>query len=151
MSIDYALTDEADASEEVKAQVRAILASAETTPSEAWVRNVYGYFRSMYAPESGSRNVSEAVSDRDNTLPPERHLGYLTVKEYFPTHEPRTDLIADPGKGYGAYPCVKCGQTVQYEARYDAHVTVSTRVAAGCGTVWEYGKDCPQGGAHSVE
>jgi hypothetical protein len=68
--------------------------------------------------------------------PPEHHLGYLCVREYFPDHEPRLDLIADPGDGYGAHPCLKCGKTIQYEARYDAWC------------VFGSGPACPEGGQH---
>jgi hypothetical protein len=76
-------------------------------------------------------------------LPPAgHHLGYLCVREYFPEHEPRLDLIADPGDGYGAHPCAKCGQLVQYEARKDALCVVTS------GSRWTYNADCPEGGNH---
>lgn len=91
------------------------------------------------APEiSAHREVTVAY-------PPERHLGYLTVKEYFPEHAPRLDLIADPGRGYGSYPCAKCGQRVQYEAREDALCVIS----GGYG--WKADPVCPKGGAHLLE
>jgi hypothetical protein len=75
-------------------------------------------------------------------LPAERHLGYLCVRSYFPDHQPRTDLIADPGTGYGSYPCVKCGKRVQYEARQDAFAEVLA------GLEWRVSTDCPGGGKH---
>lgn len=148
--ISYALTDEADAAESIKATVRNLLERAQREPSELWVRNVYGYFRSMYAPESGTRNVSDAISDSSNSLPAERHLGFLCVREYFPDHEPRLDLIADPGKGYGSYPCLKCDERVQYEARFDALVKVTTRLSGSGITQWSYAVECFDGSAHVI-
>lgn len=104
--------------ENVKAQARTMLANATLVASEAWLNQVYAYFHNCYAPESGSRDVSESVSDPTNALPATRHLGYLHVREYFPDHEPRTDLILG-ADGYGARPCVRCSQSVQYEASID--------------------------------
>jgi hypothetical protein len=75
-------------------------------------------------------------------FPPEHHLGYLCVKSYFPDHAARLDLIADPGQGYGSYPCVKCGTAVQYEAREDAYAEVLP------GMRWRVSTECPAGGTH---
>jgi|SRR5215469_2873528 len=76
-------------------------------------------------------------------LPPEYHLGYLLVKEYFPGEQPRLDLIADPGEGYGAHKCAKCGEHVQYESRHDAFCVVKTQP-------WSYNPVCPaDGGRHT--
>lgn len=98
---------------------RRIVDASTLTCSEPWMRHVYAYMRSMYAPESGTRNVSDAISDRTNSLPPERHLGFLAVKAHFPDHEPRIDLIRDDYQGYGSYPCIHCDKRVQYEPRID--------------------------------
>jgi hypothetical protein len=69
-------------------------------------------------------------------LPPdEHHLGYLLVKQYFPDHTPRTDLILNPVITTGA--CVRCGQGVQYEARKDA-LCVAYRDGQ-----WVYDETCP--------
>lgn len=169
-------------------RAKRILAEAQTDPSEAWVRNVYAYFRHSYSPDGADRNVSNAVSyhgkttadkcrcgasfntpqalighiagkrrdlpgrtgqvlhhkvDGEKPQPPEHHLGYLCVREYFPEHTPREDLIADPGRAYGGYPCDKCGQRVQYEARQDSWCVVKT-------SPWSYDPDCPEGGHHEV-
>jgi hypothetical protein len=165
-----------DVPEPVQARAQQIMADARLVYSERWVRSVYGYFRNSYAPPSGSRDVSDAVSTgkvhcvcgdefwnerglarhvelkgdgHHRVFPPappaERHLGYLTVHDYFPGHAPRLDLIADPGAGYGAHPCAKCGQQVQYEARRDALCVVTP------GRHWSYNAGCPQGGAHLVD
>lgn len=149
-SIQYALRDEADASPLIKTQAERIINQARLICSEAWVRNVYGYFRNMYAHESGSRNASKAVSDKTNSLPPERHLAVLCIREYFPEHKPRVDLINDPGKGYGSWPCIKCGERVQYEARADAYAIVKTRVSGSGRTQWSYLTECAEGGAHEI-
>jgi len=185
--LDYLITNEdSDVPADVQARAQRIMDSAELTCSEAWVRNVYGYFRNSYSPDGEDRNVSHAVStgklhcrcgeefwngkglaahlSRHQTaftafgvsvpvapghgqvyppLPPaEHHLGYLCVREYFPEHTPRLDLIADPGQGYGSYPCLKCGKRVQYEARVDGFAEVIP------GARWRYVIECPAGGQH---
>lgn len=150
-NLDYALTDEANADPVLREEVRRIIDSAVLVESEAWVRSVYGYFKNMYAPESGDRNVSNAVSDPTNSLPPERHLAVLCVREYFPDHKPRTDLISDPGKGYGAWPCDKCGERVQYEARFDAYAIVRRRIDGSGMTIWKFLTECGKGGKHAVD
>jgi hypothetical protein len=169
--IDYLFQNEyGDVSPELQAQARKIMDEAELACSESWVRSVYGYFRGSYSPDGTDRNVSNAVhpatacecgyqrwsakaleihlsesyGHRAMELPPaDHHLGYLTVRKYFPGHQPRTDLIEDPGKGYGSYPCSKCGQQVQYEARKDAWCVVKV-------TPWSWNPDCPEGGQHEV-
>jgi hypothetical protein len=77
-------------------------------------------------------------------LPAEHHLGYLCVRSYFPEHTPRLDLIADPGQGYGSYPCVKCGKPVQYEARVNGFAEAEPSARNGL----NYVTDCPSGGKH---
>lgn len=81
-----------------------------------------------------ARYVAEVRAEMD----PERHAAVAFVRKYFPDHEVRLDLIADPGKGSGSYPCTKCGQAVQYEARVDALAVF--RQANG--------EQCPKGGSH---
>lgn len=135
ISMDYALSD-LYTPQAVKDQIQRIFDKSPMVPSRNWIRHVYGYFRNSYAPESGSRNVSDAVS----TGPADRHLGYLMVKRYFPDHEPDIDLIRDPGKGYGSYPCTKCGQRVQYEAKVDGYVISPSKFTT-----------CPNGGSHLQE
>jgi hypothetical protein len=136
-----------DGSADVTEEARRILDAAPLACSELWVRSVYGYFRSMYAPESGTRDVSEAVCDPVNELPAERHLAVLCIREYFPDHEPRTELIRAPGYsyGYGMWPCVKCDTPVQYAARRDALCVVTVR-----GSVWCYDAECAEGGSHAL-
>jgi hypothetical protein len=176
-SVEGALEDPyGDIQPEVKAQARRIFADAELVCSEAWLRNVYGYFRYSYSPDGAERNVSKPVSwkpfpcscgysasrtraDLQSHMdskgithqpaitpqpPAEHHLGYLCVREYFPDHRPRVDLIDNPGRGYGQYPCDKCGQPVQYEARKDAWCVVTI-------SPWRYNESCPSGGKHEVQ
>lgn len=163
-------------------RAKRILAEATTTPSEAWVSHVYGYFKHSYSPDGVNRNVSDAISTskvhcacgedfwnrkglnrhidtaraaavgpkgrpaRGNAghyevakpLPPaEHHLGYLLVKSYFPDHTLRLDLI-ESGGSYGSRTCAKCGENVQYEARWDKYAKFGS------------GPDCPKGGDHEV-
>lgn len=262
-AIDYALTDEANASPAIHKAVQRIMDEAELIPSELWIRHTYGYFRNSYAPEDGDRNLSRSIThnpakiavnatrkalastyentdgfaddpnyrdgsqrpmraarrgyevtskrdgsevfvyaladdgsrygalnlledhaetltdngyadvriedpqDRDGQLIPERvratvpvkidpidpnrHLAVLCIRKYFPDHEPRLDLIEDPGKGYGAWPCTKCGETVQYEARLDKWAKVTTRMDGTGMTHWTRSGECSEGGDHTVD
>lgn len=261
-ALDNALADDFDGSDYIKDRVRRMLDEANLVESDLWIKSVYGYFRTMYAPEDGSRDVSEAIShdpaaiaaaaarkaladtyeatdgfrddpnyrdgsakplraarrgykatakadgsevfvytladdgstygalhlledhaetltdngfadvrieepqDRDGEFIPERvratvpvkidpidparHLAVLTIRQYFPDHEPRLDLIESPGTGYGAHPCTKCGATVQYEAKFDKRAKVDTRVDGKGMTHRTYGTECPEGGDHTV-
>jgi hypothetical protein len=124
--------------ESARERARKLLDDATIVESEMWVRHVYGYFRSMYVAEDGSRNASDLIADRSGALPAERHAAVAMIRQYFPEHEPRTDLIADSSYCYGSYPCVKCGQRVQYEAKVDA-LAVFDR---------SNGEQCSEGGAH---
>lgn len=83
-------------------------------------------------------------------IDPNRHLAVLCIREYFLDHEPRLDLIADPGRGYGSYPCTKCGERVQYEAKFDKLTKVNTRIKPYGGTEWTYETECPKGDDHTV-
>lgn len=149
--VDYALNPEANASPALRAQVEKIMSETASEPSDLWIRFVYGYFRNSYAPEDLSRNVTRSVTDPGNSLPPGRHLAVLMIQEYFPDHQPRTDLITDPGKGYGSWPCNKCGERVQYEAKLDKLAVVSWRMTGYGGTVWSYAAQCPEGGDHATD
>lgn len=93
--------------------------------------------------------VRAAVPVKIERIDPNRHLAVLCIREYFPDHEPRLDLIDDPGDGYGASPCVKCGDRVQYEARLDKLCKVTTRMV-GMMTHWTRDPECPKGGDHEV-
>jgi hypothetical protein len=139
--------------EHIRKRAAEILATATRIPSELWVQSVYGYFRGMYAPNGETwTNAGDLLSAReaDQPYPAEWHAGYVWVKKFFPDHEPRTDLIADSGKGYGSYACVKCGERVQYEARLDALAIVSTRLSGSGITQWSYITECTTGGVHAV-
>lgn len=102
--------------EPIKARIRAhIEAHDRPEMTEEWVRSVYAYFRHCYSPDGEDRNVSRCDivkpnpdgdgyvwgtfgRDRvtDEPPPAERHLAYLCVREHFPDHTPRLDLIAAP-------------------------------------------------------
>jgi hypothetical protein len=124
----YAAVDDAAASHvpaDIRDQARTILGKAQRRYPERWIAQVYGYFQSMYVSYSGSRDVNDLISDRTNALPAERHAAVAFIRQYLPDHPPRTDLITNPGTGYGSYPCVHCGRRVQYSARSDALVLVT--------------------------
>lgn len=131
-TIEHALDPQSQASEQVQARVRAIMASSELVCSELWLRSVYGYFRNCYAAEDGSRDVSRCRIDSTHSLPSQVHLAVVYVRQFFPDHSPREDLIADPGRGYGVHACLNCGLQVQYEARADALVALTGDNRAIC-------------------
>ena len=261
-ALDYALSDDFDGPDAIRDRVRKMIDAATLVESDMWIKQVYGYFRTAYAPEpkpgeKPDRNVSNAVyhdpaaiaagaarkaladeygkpgvlagltADDENyrdgskkplraarrgyevtakgdgsevfvytladdgsrygmlhvlqdhaaaleetgftnvriegpqtrdgvfipervratnpvpiePIDPERHLAVLTVRHYFPDHTPRLDLIADPGKGYGSWPCTKCGERVQYEAKFDKLARFTDR---------SDDPGCPQGGDHTI-
>lgn len=90
--------------------------------------------------EYPSLNKGPKVTADDPRIKPEHHAAFLLVRRYFPDAEPRLDLI-DLGSrnDYGTKPCLKCGGTVQYEARFDAYAVFGETSAA-----------CPKGGTHDV-
>lgn len=164
-SVEWAASDEAAEylPTEIVRQARRLMAEAKLTRSELWERSVYGYFRNCYSPDgierradraliigqaeykdNGSRysslNRGDIVQADDPRIIPEHHLGFLTVREYFPDATPRLDLIADASGGYGQRKCTKCGTALQYEARVDAFAEPITAR-----------KECPAGGEHEVE
>lgn len=150
--LDYALTDEYDGSQAVKDRVRKMMDGAQLVASDMWIKEVYGYFRNCYSPDGVTRDVSKALIHRPATAPaidPARHLAVMLIRKYFPDHEPRHDLIADPGNGYGSHPCTKCGERVQYEAKYDRLAKVTTRMDGRGMTHWSYGTECTDGGQHT--
>lgn len=135
MSVDSAAKDDSGVPDEIRRQARELLETTPLVRSERWERNVYGYFRNSYSPDGENRNVQHTLRQG----PPEHHLGFLCVREYFPDAEPRLDLIADAGGGYGTQPCLKCGKRLQYEAKVDGFAEAITCYMA-----------CPEGGGHEV-
>ena len=57
--------------------------------TEEWVVEVYKKFCRWYSPDGISRKVTDIRSEGK----PEHNLGYLYVKDFFPDHQPRTDLL----------------------------------------------------------
>jgi hypothetical protein len=127
MSLESIIDADSGATLTQRAQAARLLKSAPLVCSEAWVRSVYGYFRSMYSPDGVNRKVADAISDPANTRPVAHHLGVMMVTEYFPDHIPRLDLLTAVG-GWSAGPCRYCGENVQYEARHDALTIVTRRL-----------------------
>ena len=135
----------------VRERAAKLLAEAKREPSEMWIRSVYGYWRNMWSPDGVTRDAGKLSVGRPDGAPLDWHGAVMHIRQWFPDHEPREDLIADPGKGYGAFPCTKCGERVQYEARFDALAVVSTRLSGSGITQWSYATECPKGGAHTVD
>lgn len=136
-TLDY----EEDLPTHIANQIAKIKSDARLVCSEKWLRHFYQYYQYAYAPASGSRNVNACVIDRTNSLPPTRHLGYLMVRQFFPDHEVRMDLIAGDFRGYNQHPCRHCGKRVQYEARIDAYQPFAGNVSCivGMEHEWEDG------------
>lgn len=122
-SIEAALDIDMPVPTGTRRQALALLNNATLVRSEAWERNVYGYFANCYSPDGVDRDVSKCVIPAEGAElpPPERHLAYLLVRRYFgPEVEPRLDLIANRSLTmYGTRPCTRCGTVCQYEARID--------------------------------
>lgn len=114
-----------------------VMDKAELICSDRWVRMVYGYMRTMYVPWTEDDRADKLLRDPLGHMPASRHAAVRVIRRYFPDHEPRVDLIKNPGKGYGSWPCIHCGQRVQYEARADALAVVVP------GRRWTYTTTCP--------
>lgn len=127
----YALDTEAQwVPEGIRRMAARMLGQAQRVESPAWVAHVYGYFRNMYAPEGQPWTTANGLlPGKPGEYPDDWHAGAVAVRRYFPEHVTRADLIRDPGRGYGSYPCVHCGERVQYEARVDALVIYPGTVA----------------------
>lgn len=141
MPLDSAL-DSPKVTDATKAQIRDLLRRAQLVESELWLRRVYGYFGHCYSPDGVDRDVNNAIiCPAWSVRNPEHHLAYLTVRHFFPHHEPRMDLIAADGAAlYATRPCVKCGRTLEYEACVDAFAEGVTAI-----------RTCPRGGLHEAK
>lgn len=135
----------------VRERAAKLLAETAVLESPLWVRQVYGYFRNMWTPDGTPwDNVSNLISGRPDGAPDDWHAAVVFVRKFFPAHEVRTDLIENPGKGYGSHPCEKCGQRVQYEEHLNALAVVTTSISGSGITQWKYDEVCPKGGPHVV-
>lgn len=138
-------TDDAWIPQAIRNQARDVLTESQPIASELWMRNVYGYFHGMWTPNGVKwSNVDQLVSKRPDGAPLDWHAAVVHIRRWFPDHEPRADMIADPGKGYGTWPCTKCGQRVQYEPRLDA-LAVRTESTGETGRA-----ECPAFGKHTT-
>jgi hypothetical protein len=100
--------------EPVKAVARRKLAECKGEATEGWLRDVYRHFRNCYSPDGENRNASDCLIVKASPdgngfvlgsfgkdgwmaeLPPaDHHLAVMYVRQFFPDHEPRTDLILD--------------------------------------------------------
>jgi len=85
----------------VKSLAQKLLAEHPGVITDEWIVSVYKYFRHCYSKNGENRNVSDCVTygkfwdnaEQEKDENPERHLGYLFVKQFDPTHTPRTDLF----------------------------------------------------------
>jgi hypothetical protein len=141
--LEYVFDVAAHADSGIKTQALRIMTDAPLADSDLWERYVYGYYRNMYLPEDGSLRADDLIRDSEHSLPAERHAAVASIRQYFPGHQPRLDLITDPGTGYGSWPCSKCGLRVQYEAREDALCVVRNT-----GPGWVRDPVCDHGGPH---
>ncbi len=125
----------------VVARVRKLLDDAHPVESSGWVEMIYGYFRNMWTSDGQTwGSTTDLISDSSGERPADHHAAVVWIRKWFPSHAPRVDLIANPGKGYGSWPCSKCGTPVQYEASVDALAVFAKRRSGG--------DICDKGGAH---
>lgn len=81
--------------EHIKTSVRELLAKFPGKFTPEWESEVYAYFRHCYSPDGIERSLAKMVVDPSNAIP-ERHLGYLHIREFFPDYTPNVALISNP-------------------------------------------------------
>lgn len=84
---------ESDIPEKVLQVVRKLLDENKPVITEEWVEQVYRYFKHCYSPDGLDQTASNHIIDRTDSQPPENHLGYLHIREWFPEYQLRRDLI----------------------------------------------------------
>lgn len=70
--------------------------SLDDEKSVKWINGVYAYFRHCYSSDGENRSASDCIVDSKDKLPPEHHLAYLHVKEYYPDYKPDLERIKIP-------------------------------------------------------
>ena len=75
--------------ENIKQQIRDLIAANPPQLTEEWVRDCYKYFRNCYSLDGQSREISKCVREG----PSEYHLAHLHIIQFFPEYQPRLDLI----------------------------------------------------------
>jgi hypothetical protein len=65
----------------------------DSEPVQRWISQVLGYFRGCYVPESGSRNASDLVIDRnrDPVKHAADHAGVRLIRDFYPDFTPTTE------------------------------------------------------------
>lgn len=135
LSVEAAATEEW-VPEATRAACQRLLDTAKVVPSEAWLAQVYSYFANCYSPDGINRNAGDCIIDPEGEIDPERSLAVLHIRQWFPDHEIRADLL-NQRDGYGQKVCRACGATVQYEAAIDGYAIPCGRskFCAGTATV----------------
>ena len=64
--------------------------------AQAWVEAVYSYFQNCYSPDGVDRDSNHSIVDVKDELPPENHLAYLQIKQYYPDYVPNLEKIKSP-------------------------------------------------------
>lgn len=95
--------------------------------------------------------IVATLTDPAPFMDPKRHAAVACIREYFPGHTPRLDLILNPDTGHNDGVCLTCGQHVQYEAEFDALAVVTTRLDGNGVTQWTYITTCANGAPHTTE
>lgn len=147
-ALDYLIDPDADASPGLVDRARRLLRRPlAPVPSEMWIRSVYGYFRNTWVrevPTDASRWMLRGYGAMASDAPArwqERSAAVQCIREFYPSHEPRDDLLRDPSGGYGSWPCKHCGARVQYEARADAFCVVGITYETSV-PVWSRNPTC---------
>lgn len=86
----------------VRSLARAYVKSARNIiPDPLWVADVYNYFKHCYAPDDFDRSIEHMIVDPGNTLPVERNLAVMYIKEWFPDYPIRYEFL--DGAPFGSW------------------------------------------------
>lgn len=98
IALRYALTCDW-ITEATKIEVRRKLEDNPPVWSAEWEQQVYAYFRNCYSPDGIERNVGRCVVIKgEESKPAEWHLGFMLIREFFPSAKPNLELISSSGK-----------------------------------------------------
>lgn len=104
--------------------------------------------RQQHPEDSILDRIRATVTDPPPAANPERHSAVAYIREYYPLHRPRIDLIDNPRPTAG--PCLKCGSKVQYEGKLDKLAIVATYIGPRGVTQWSYNTECTDGTDHTI-
>lgn len=78
-----------------------LIKKCHPVPDPLWIAEVYNYFENCYAPDDLDQSISNCIVDPMNTLPAERHLAVLHIREWFPDYPIRYEFL--DGAPFGSW------------------------------------------------